>query len=847
MKAERLELLFSANATKQPEAVAILWRGSETTYRELDRRSAQIARYLAKHGLGRGDCIAIGMDRSPDLVAAMLGVLRSGAAYVPVDLEMPPERIAFILEDCAAGAIIVDSAASAPSGYTGRVVAFDELAFDGLDELPMQTDLAATDLAYVIYTSGSTGRPKGVMLAHTACAYIGSSIRHFDNGELNRVAAVTSVSFDPSIFEIFGTLAAGGTIVLKANALEPFTEGEDPTLLQGVPSALRQLARAGAIPDSVRVIHSGGEALTAEVANEIYANTQVERLYNHYGPTEATICTTVALMERGSDRRPHVGKTIAGASILIRREDGSPADCGEAGEVLIGGNVLALGYLNDPQRTRERFVSDARTGQRLYRTGDIGRLLPGGELEILGRQDDQVKLRGFRIELAEIDDALIRIPGVREGAAVIAPRGDGTNWLLAFLVGGGQDACDNGAAVLRARLPGYMVPAAFHSIGALPRMPSGKVDRSALAVLAVRKNAPPLPVDEPDAQTLVELVQSQFAAALGRSEFGIDEDFFGAGGDSLQAISLALALEDAAGFRVTPDLLPHHPTPRRLAAVLELTSSSAELLTEKGTRDGAPIFFAPGIRGGDSDYSTLVRHLSDHRLLSLHSVPIMADLERKPAIETISNRLLPSIMEAQPTGTITLVGYSFGGLMAFDVARRVKEAGREVQLVLIDPQIPRIRASFQEWRNWVGDEVVAGVRRQGANDGLRRLLRSVTFWFPRSVGRLVPFRLPAFLAGHNVNFIRNLMMAQSHYDYTPVDVRTLFIYATIARDDDKFLNPDGLGGWRGLLARDARIVNFDTRHGDLIYEPVVSDVAQLIRDWCEEGEELPLRQKALAG
>lgn len=474
----RLDALFAAQVRRTPDAVAVLHAGVSLSYAELDARAEQLARRLQRLGAGPGTLVGVCMRRTPQLVAALLGVLKTQAAYLPLDPAYPTERLDYMLADSGAAVLLTDAEVS-------RRLAFDGVVLDlrapdagaGPATVPLRRD-APEDLAYVLYTSGSTGRPKGVMLGHTAVNLIDWARATFVAGELARVAATTSVCFDPSVFEIFAPLCLGGTVILKPNALKPFAADEQPTLLNVVPSVLAELCRMEAVPDSVRVVNVGGEPLKAALVREVYRRTQVAALFNHYGPTEATTCATVALAARDAQADPPIGRPIAGAELWVLDARGRPAAPGAIGEIHIGGPGLALGYLNRPQLTAERFVASA--WGRLYRTGDLGRWAADGQLEFLGRVDDQVKIRGVRIELGEVEAALLRLAGVANAAVVARPDALGRNRLVAFLQAPPQLTLPQVRAQLKRWAPDHMLPEQLVVLDALPLTLSGKVDRSAL-------------------------------------------------------------------------------------------------------------------------------------------------------------------------------------------------------------------------------------------------------------------------------------------------------------------------------------------------------------------------------
>lgn len=480
----RLEALFAAQARRTPEAVAVLHAGAALTYAGLDAQAEAIAHRLRRLGAGPGTLVGVHLRRTPQMVAALLGVLKAGAAYLPLDPSYPAERLDYMLADSGAAVLLADSDVSRLT-YDGVVLDLRAPA-DPPPAAPLRRDaprdLAPEDLAYVLYTSGSTGRPKGVMLGHTAVNLVAWARSTFTAGELARVAATTSICFDPSVFELFAPLCTGGAVVLKANALKPFAPDERPTLLNCVPSVLAELCRMEAIPDSVRVINVGGEPLKAALAQEVYRRSRVAAVYNHYGPTEATTCATVALVAPDADADPPIGRPIAGAQLHLLDERGRPARPGQIGELHIGGPGLALGYLRRPELTAERFWHSE--WGRLYRTGDLGRWSDDGQLEFFGRVDAQVKVRGVRVELGEIEAGLLRLAGVENAAVVARPDALGRNRLVAFLQAPPRPTLPQVRAALKAWLPEHMLPDQLVLLDALPLTLSGKVDRKALQAAA---------------------------------------------------------------------------------------------------------------------------------------------------------------------------------------------------------------------------------------------------------------------------------------------------------------------------------------------------------------------------
>ncbi|HEU0301876.1 MAG TPA: amino acid adenylation domain-containing protein, partial [Longimicrobium sp.] len=478
---------FEARAALAPHAVAVVDGAVTLTYGELEARANRLARALLRRGAGPEVRVGVCLERSAELVVGLLGILKAGAAYVPLDPHYPRERIAATLDDARAPLLVSQTRFRALlDGHRGGVLWTDA----DRDAVEVESDERPAsrahpeNLAYLIYTSGSTGRPKGVQIEHrSATALLAWCRRTWTPEECAAVLGSTSVCFDMHVFEVFHTLAVGGRIVMAENALAlPSLPARDEvTLVNTVPSAAAELLRSGGLPRSVRTVNLGGEPLKGALARGLYALGHVERVFNLYGPTEDTTYSTALLVPRGAGREPTVGRAVAGTRIHLLDESLRPVADGEAGEVYLSGAGLARGYLGRPAMTAEKYLpcSWSEPGGRMYRVGDLGRLLPDGELDCLGRIDHQVKVRGFRVELGEVEAVLLAHPAVRDAVVVAREDATGDRRLAAYVVADGIDAAAARAWVAE-RLPDYMVPAATVLLDAFPRLPNGKADRAAL-------------------------------------------------------------------------------------------------------------------------------------------------------------------------------------------------------------------------------------------------------------------------------------------------------------------------------------------------------------------------------
>ena len=479
--------LFEEQVERTPDAVAVAYESQKLTYRELNQRANQLAHYLIELGVGPELLVGIFMERSLEMVVAVLGILKAGGAYVPLDPFYPKERLAFILEDTQASTVLTQQELidSLPK-HTARFVCVtgEWRQIQKKDTNPV-TNVIAANLAYVIYTSGSTGKPKGVAIQHSSSvAFLSWVHTMFPPEQLAGVLASTSICFDFSVFELFAPLTCGGLVILvdDALALLELPARSEVTLINTVPSAIAELVRPNRIPPSVLTVNLGGELSTTRLVQEIYATTSAKHVYDLYGPSEDTTCSTVALRTREGPQT--IGRPISNTQIYILDGNLNPVPVGVSGELHISGKGLARGYLNRPDLTAEKFIPNpfsSEPGACLYRTGDLARYLPDGNIEFLGRIDHQIKLRGFRIELGEIEAVLASYDGV--GDAVVLAREDvaGDKRLVAYIVPNREDTptSQDLRNYLKQEVPDYMMPWAFTFLDSLPLLPNGKVDRMA--------------------------------------------------------------------------------------------------------------------------------------------------------------------------------------------------------------------------------------------------------------------------------------------------------------------------------------------------------------------------------
>jgi len=706
--------LFEAQAQITPDAVAVVSEMERLTYRELNERSNQLARYLRKMHVGADIPVGICVDRSIDMMVGILGILKAGGAYLPLDPVYPPERIRFMLEDAKAPVLLTSQrlAVRSPMSFT-NVVCLDsnwaDIAAESEINLPVQE--TSDELAYVIYTSGTTGTPKAVLITHRALVNASlAAVSQYGLKESDRVLQFASLSFDVAAEEIFPTWLGGATLVMKPNRVLSIAEfvallDREMVSVVNIPAPywhqwVTELEySAVAIPHALRLVVVGNDRVSPEKGH-LWRKVVGDdvRLLNAYGCTEATITTTIfeATSHRGDQALTPVpiGRPIPNTKVYILDSALNPVPIGIPGELHIGGEGVARGYLNKPALTADKFIHDPFAGaehSRLYKTGDLGRYLSDGNIEFLGRIDHQVKVRGFRIELQEIESVLALHPSVRE--VVVRAWQDETieTRLVAYVVltQPAVSSTDDLKAFLREKLPDYMVPSVIKLLKSLPLTPNGKIDRAALRVPETRTAA--MEAAFVAARTPVEATLTRlWADVLNMEQVGVRDNFFDHGGHSLLAIKLIGQIENTLGKKLPVAALFQAPTVEQFAQLIcqdgPLTRwSSLVPLQPNGSKQ--PFFW---IHGEASD-GLVARYLgSDQPVYGLRHQGEDGQRVRYTTVETIATHYASEIQMVQPRGPYLLGGYCFGALVAFEIAHQFSQQGEEIRMLfLLDPDQPK--------------------------------------------------------------------------------------------------------------------------------------------------------------
>ncbi len=818
---------FEAQASRTPDAAALEFEGRQWSYRDLNRRADQLARRLS--GATAGTLVAVCLERSPDLVAGLLAVLKRGAAFLPLDPAFPMARLELIADDARPALLLTQRSLEAKLPQSGaRIVFCDDDAPEAEPSPGASVAEPAQALAYVLYTSGSTGRPKGVEVSHRSVVNLLASMQREPGFTPDdALLAVTTIAFDIAILELFLPLVSGGRIILASREV-----GADPrqlsellcqsgcTVMQATPATWRGLIASGwQGNDGLRIL-CGGENMSRDLACALLA--RCGGLWNMYGPTETTIWSTVHRVRPGGHGPVPIGRPIGNTTCFILDPHGRLVPPDLPGELHIGGRGVAAGYRGNPVLTAERFTADPLAPeQRLYRTGDIARYRADGVIEWLARADNQIKIRGFRIEAQEVEAALERHPDVSAAAVRTWPDVAGQPALVAYVVAPGEGADAAGLRqFLRRTLPDYMVPARYSFLPALPLTPNGKIDRKALPEPAPLLSRGEAAAPASAVERKLALLWEQL---LGVASPGPDDDFFELGGDSVLAVSLLLSIEAEFNRRLTMAALFQAPTVGRMAALLDTSEAETRLplaaeIQPEGSRprlfwiDGGPMFLPlSNALGLDQPFLGVTLNPAELREVGF-----------EPSLETIAQHLVRTITTIQPAGPYVIGGYCAGGVLAFEVASQLMAAGRAVGLLcLIDAQNPthfkrvgNLAVEFAKLRHHL-----AGVWQAGGTGRRAYMARHL-----KSACRRLLFRSTWRPVMKSEPFTLGEIMQPAVLGYRPGRYPGRVALFQARRPKALDLRP----GWAATITGELLAYEFAGTHGTMLQQPQVQRLARLM-------------------
>ena len=690
-----LHNLFERTAKRAPNRVAVECAGQSLTYAQLNAKANRLANHLRKSGVQPESCVGVFLERSLDLIVGLLGILKAGATYVPMDPSFPPERLAWMMEDAGVFLLLTDTRLlkdlSRPGLKTVCLDAEREAIEQDVSDDP-GVFVRPSSLAYIIYTSGSTGKPKGVMIEHRSVVNFLLSMQEepgFDENDV--LVAVTTISFDIAALEVFLPLISGGRLVVASKnevvdgtALLEKIASSGATVFQATPATWKLMLEAGwETTSGLKMLC--GEALPRELANRMLQRGA--ELWNMYGPTETTIWSSVDRVQPGTDPIL-IGRPISNTQIYIVDKQMEPVPRGVVGELLIAGDGLSRGYRNRPDLTAERFIETSflDPGNRVYRTGDLARFRPDGRAELLGRLDHQVKVRGYRIELGEIEKVLSQHQSIKDTVVVTQEDQDGNKCLVAYCipVTGGRLKSGELAQFLQRKLPDYMLPFCFVEIEAFPVTPNGKIDRKAFPRSESITLEARAPFVEPEGE-LEQRLADIWKRALRKRVIGANDNFFDLGGHSLLAAQVFAQMERQIGVKLPLALLFQAPTIRQLAASVQRKPQKCSwksLVSIQTQGDRPPIFLIHGAEGNVLLYKNLARNLGDNQpVYGLQSSGLEGRERAKTKIEDMAALYREEIQALQPKGPYFLGGYCLGGTIALEIAHQLRTAGESVALL----------------------------------------------------------------------------------------------------------------------------------------------------------------------
>jgi amino acid adenylation domain-containing protein len=694
--------LIAKAAAKFPGNTALIFKDKKISYKTLHETANQLAHYLIEKGIKTGDVVGVALDRSPKMIISLLAVMKSGAAYVPLDPEYPADRIQYMLEDSSAKLLI--SSEKYKGKLTSDVIEFiieDEMSdVLQLSKSAPDVPVSGNDLAYILYTSGSTGKPKGVLVEHHNLVNLLLSMVSMPGiNEQDILLAVTTVSFDIAGLEMFLPLITGATILLAdeqmakdGSELLKIVKEQHVTMMQATPATYKMMLAAGWEQLLNVKILCCGEPMTKDLADKLC--TRCTTLYNMYGPTETAIYSTgkkITIV----DEIITIGRPINNTQVYILDESLSPVAEGNAGEIFIAGHGVARGYVNLPLLTAEKFIPNpfAKSGsEKMYRTGDLGKFVSNGEIQCLGRIDRQIKIRGYRIEPGEIENAIMKYAGFKETLVSAFPDKKLHQQLTAFIVPVTRVDEEQFRVIssklkesLKETLPAYMVPAHFIQLEQLPLLLNGKIDYKALSEIYLNNNEPagnkPL-IPFTKTEKLLSDIWSEF---LSSENIDLNDNFFELGGHSLIAVEVMMRIEKETGKKLPLSTLFEYPTIKKLASLLESEKKEKtykSLVPIKPSGSKMPVYIIHGSGLNILNFKGIALHVDEEQpVYGLQAKGLDGSDEILSKMEEIAAYYISQVLEHNPDGPYAIAGYSFGGYVGIEMARQLRLMGKEVKML----------------------------------------------------------------------------------------------------------------------------------------------------------------------
>jgi len=862
--------LFEQQAAKTPDKIAVIFNNRKITYKDLNNKANKLANYLISLNVQTEDLIGIYMDRSLEMIIGLLGILKSGAAYVPLDPTYPIDRIKYMIENSETTILITQSDLKEKINLDNvKKICIDnhENFLTGLSQENLDKMTQPSNLAYVIFTSGSTGKPKGVMLCHKSVNNFISSMRIKPGlSDKDILLAVTTISFDIAVLELFLPLTTGAQIILASDEmtkdaallLESMKEYK-VTVMQATPATWRLLISSTWEKMEHLKILCGGEALTQKLANQLLAKGK--EVWNLYGPTETTVWSSIWKVEKNEDKRlldapQPLGYPIANTQLYILDKYNQPVPVGVFGELHIGGDGLAKGYLKRPELTSEKFIKNPFNNDSkslIYKTGDLVRYLPDGNIEYSCRLDNQLKIRGYRIEPGEIENQLIKHPKVKEVVVIAKTDKYGDKTLAAYIVPQENDIqIDNSQlrTFLNKLLPVYMIPSIYVILDKMPLTPNGKINRTALPEPEFNRGHSTL-ISPRD--TLENQLTRIWEEVLNIKPVGIRDNFFELGGHSLLAVRLMAKIEQACNKHLPLASLFQNGTIELLANYIrkdEEINLWSSLVPIQLDGSGTPLFCIPGAGGHVLYFQKLAFHLGKNRPIYGLQPPGL-DGETKPfdKIEDLAAHYVETIKNVQKNAPYYLCGHSFGGLVVFEMAQQLIKNGEQINLLAIldsvSPNFHEPTGSNWDEAKWLtqishiighlyGKDIGINediLRPLNDNDKLKYLHNKLKDSdFLPSESKLSHFK--GFVDVYKTNLLMEMNLNKEIYPLNMVLFKSKDTQPVQLINDntDKIRNDRSLG-WEGFLSKDIAVCVIPGDHLTMLNEPNVKILAEELNKW----------------
>ncbi|HEY8931052.1 MAG TPA: non-ribosomal peptide synthetase [Mucilaginibacter sp.] len=854
-KDKALPFFLNQCANTYSKKVAIKFHGRQLTYKEVYESSNKLAKILIDNGVKTGDIVGLALDRSPEMVISLLAILKSGAAYIPLDPEYPKDRVEFMLDDSSAKLLITSKKYYNHFSSTATELLIEDALekFGNYTADEPEVEIGGEDLAYVLYTSGSTGKPKGVQIRHfNLVNFLLSMQKQPGMTADDKILTVTTISFDIAGLELYLPLICGAEITLTnsdtakdGRILFDMVKNDGITFMQATPYTWRMMLEAGWEKLLPLKILCGGEALPKDLVDKLSVRTS--QLWNMYGPTETTIWSTIKLIE--SNENITIGKPIANTQVYIVDENLNNLTDGSIGEIIIGGDGVAAGYLNRPELTAERFIDNpfsGKPGDKMYRTGDLGKYKEDGDIICLGRMDHQVKVRGYRIELEEIEHALVGEDDIKQAVVIAREDTPGDPRLVGYIVlEQPNNETDLKTQIVKwqkallTALPEYMVPDDFVLMDAIPITPNGKIDRKALPKpdyhIVARTGeyaAPRTEIEKNVAEIWQEL--------MGIEKISVYDNFFELGGRSLVAVQIMARIEKLTGKRLPLATLFEHSTIEKLSIILDADSKSItwdSLVPIKPKGSKMPIYIVHGAGLNVLLFSALALNMdAEQPVYGLQARGLNGIDEPLDVMEEIAANYIAEILAQNPDGPYALAGYSLGGTIAYEMARQMKEMGKEVKMLAVfdtyakqtdifDPPVKRtfnrVRLFFMKFFNSIAllAEDPKGTFKYKNELVRRRIIR--TWW--KLTGNNE--RQTGFFAYDN-EIDEASAKAKRNYFQKPMDIVVDLFRAkkrTFYMDDYEFM------GWKKFALKGVNVHDIPGEHNTIFAPPNDKEFAVVLQ------------------